>query len=257
MINAVIIDDEEISRKTLANLITEYFPDIKLSGTAGSVEEGIAIIRRHAPQLVFLDIAMPDGDGFEVLENTRDISFKTIFITAYHNYAIRAFEFSALHYLLKPVNVEDLERAVNRFSTTDTVEVERERIEILKQGMQDSIKKIALPTNDSILFVELDNIIRCEASHNYTIFYLKNKGTVVMSKSLQNYEKLLASYNFFRVHDKHLVNLKYVDQYRRGKGGFAVLKDGTEIEISIRKKDEFLHYIAMCLPTGKKPSTII
>ncbi|HYG15500.1 MAG TPA: LytTR family DNA-binding domain-containing protein [Bacteroidia bacterium] len=249
MINAVIIDDEEISRKTLANILNEYFPDIKLCGTACTVEEGISAIRKYTPRLVFLDIAMPDGDGFEVLENTRDIPCKTIFITAYHNYAIRAFEFSALHYLLKPINIEELERAINRFSASGTVEFEHERIEILKQGMQDTIKKIALPTNDSILFVELDHIIRCEASHNYTIFYLKNKGTAVMSKSLQNYEKLLTPYNFFRVHDKHLVNLKYVDQYRRGKGGFAVLEDGSEVEISIRKKDDFLHQISIF--TGK------
>lgn len=245
MINAVIIDDEEISRKTLANIITEYFPDVRLAGTAGTVEEGIAVIRKHTPQLIFLDIAMPDGDGFEVLEKTRDIAFKTIFITAYHDYAIKAFEFAALHYLLKPINIEELERGINRFSTTDSIEFEQERLEILKQGLQDSVKKIALPTNDSILFVELDNILRCEASHNYTIFYLKNKSTVVMSKSLQTYEKLLAPHNFFRVHDKHLINLKYVDQYRRGKGGFAILKDGSEIEISIRKKDDFLNHISI------------
>lgn len=249
MINAVIIDDEEISRKTLKNLISEYFSEITVVGMAASVQEGIAKINQHHPDLVFLDIAMPDGDGFEVIEKTMGIPYQTIFITAHHDYAIKAFEFAALHYLLKPINIEELEHAIARFRDVKIKEAFTQRFEILKQGFNNSFKKIALPTNDSILFIELASIIRCEASHNYTVFHLKNKEHVVMSKSLFNYENLLEPFNFFRVHDKHLINMKYVTKYIRGKGGSAIMEDGSEIEISTRKKEDFLRKISEIMHT--------
>lgn len=243
-IKAILADDEEISWKTLQNLLQMVSVPVEIQAVAKNVAETVAAIKTHDPDLLFLDIAMPDGDGFKVLEQTEDYAYEVIFITAHHEYAIRAFEFAALHYLLKPVNVTDLNEVLERFENRRKNKSYTERFNILKNGLKDQYSKIALPTQDSILFVDVEDIIRCEASHNYTIFYLKNGSHVIMSKSLRHYEQLLSNHTFFRIHDKHLVNLRYVAKYQRGKGGSAVLTDGSELEVSVRKKDDFLKQIA-------------
>lgn len=242
---AILVDDEETGWKTLRNMLSELYPELEIVAVAGTVAEAVNAMHLHKPDLLFLDISLPDGDGFKVLEHTKELDYSVIFVTAHHEYAIKAFEFAALHYLLKPVNALELQEVLKRYKSNRQLP---ERLEILKNGMNDSFRKIALPAQDSILFVDLDDVVRCEASHNYTIFHLKDKSHVVMSKSLRYYEKLLENSGFFRIHDKHLVNLGSVVRYRRGKGGSAVLSDGSELEVSVRKKDDFLKRIALYMP---------
>lgn len=240
MIKAVLIDDEQIGVLTLSNLLREYCPQVTVIATAGTVDEGVDAIRMHKPDIVFLDITMGAGDGFEVLERAEEKNFEVIFVTAHHEYAARAFELAALHYLLKPVNVEELQKAVERYERFHQVNVNEKRLEILKSGLNNDFRRLALPTQEGITFIDIDDVIRCEASQSYTIFYMSDKSQIVVSKSLSTYEKLLANSFFCRLHDKHLVNLRHVKKYLKGKGGQAILSDGTTVDVSVRRKEEFI-----------------
>ena len=238
-IRSLIVDDEETGWQTLRNMLESDFPEIEILHISTTVKDAERAIRQLKPDLVFLDISLPDGDGFQILKSTHGYTYEVIFITAHHEFALKAFDFAALHYLLKPVNPEELRNVLKRYKKLNLPE----RIDILQNGLNDKFRKIALPTNDSILFVDLDDIIWCEASHNYTVFHLRDKTQVVMAKSLLQYERMLQNHHFFRIHDKHMVNLKSVTKYQRGKGGSAILSDGSELQVSVRKKDDFLQKI--------------
>ena len=239
-IKALIVEDEVRSIASLKKLLEDYCPQVEVIAEAKSVGQAVAKISLLKPQLVFLDIALPDGDGFEVLERLPNRLFQVIFITAYDKYAIRAFEFSAIHYLLKPVSPVDLQNAVNRFGNdNEQVDLDK-KLTVLNENLKGQSKKLILPTSDGLRIVKLNELIRCEASRNYTTCYLTNKKEQIVSKSLGVFEEILSDYHFVRVHNTHLINLEYVSKYIKGKGGIIFMKDNTEIHVSKTKKTEFL-----------------
>lgn len=242
-INAVIVEDEKKSLLTLQSLLERYCPDVVVVGTAANVAEALRVIPSAQPDLVFLDIAMPDGDAFDLLNELEDINFEIVFITAYNDFALKAFDFSALHYLLKPVNHHDLVEAIHRFIRTRADLMINERIKILNQSLQNNFVKISLPTIDGLIILEIDSIIRIEASSNYCQFFLKDKSTVVVSKPLSHFENILSELFFFRVHNTHMINLKYVSRYQKGRGGLITMYDGSQISVSASRKKEFLEQL--------------
>lgn len=242
-IQTVIIDDERKSIELLIDMLLEFCPDVNVIGTANSVQTGKKLLQEVDADLVFLDIAMPDGYGFDLLDAISNQKFKVIFITAYNEYAVRAFEFSALHYLLKPINYEALEEAVARFRHSQLDHSSPIQDHIFRQALNKSFDRIALPAQNSLEFVVIRDIKYLKASGSYTEFLLTDGSRIIVSKTLSKYEDLLGSHGFHRVHDKYLINLNKVKSYVRGRGGYVLMDDGTEVSVSVRKKDEFLRMI--------------
>ncbi len=245
MTTAIIIDDEPRSVATLKNLIRDYCPDLQVINTAQSVEEGIKVLQSNQPNLLFLDIAMPDGSGFDLLEGVEHKEFEVIFTTAFDQYAIKAFDFSAMNYLLKPINPEELQKVVEQYKSISSKKDNPTRFKILENSLQDNFNRIALPCLDGIEFVELNDIVYCEADSNYCTFFLNKGSKTVVSRPLNTYEKLLSDSFFYRIHHKYLVNLKQVNKYIKGSGGQIILKNGTVLDVSVRKKEGFLKKMAM------------
>jgi two-component system, LytTR family, response regulator len=244
-IRAVIVDDMKHCIILLTKMLNKSCPSVEIVGTAQSVEEGILCINEHKPDLVFLDIDMPDGDGFEIIEHVEEKSFEVIFITAFDKYAMKAFEISALHYLLKPININDLKEAVKRFEDLKFDNGLENRIKVLNENLANPPTKIVLPTADTLSIYELDDIIRLESFNNYTTFYLVDKQKITVCKPINSYEELLSDLQFFRTHSKHLINMKFVRKYIKGRGGFIVLEDGIHVEVSEGKKKEFLKRLGL------------
>ncbi|MEA1877885.1 MAG: LytTR family DNA-binding domain-containing protein [Bacteroidota bacterium] len=240
LIHAVLVEDEDNSLEALEILLNKYCPDVQIDGRAQSVEEAIQIIDEIKPELVFLDIALPDGQGFEVLEGTNHTDFEVIFTTAYDQYALKAFEFSALDYLLKPINAEQLKQAVERFQEIRGQEDIGERVSVLKESLKNLNERIILSSMDGFEVYKIVDIIRCEANGSYTTFFITGDRKVVTSKTLNNFERLLEDMPFVRVHSKHLVNLNYIKKYISGRGGYIVFEDGTQVDVSERKKKAFI-----------------
>jgi len=239
IIKTVLVDDDRTSILTLQTLLGASFPQIKIVGTASLVNEAIPLIDETQPDLVFLDINMPDGEGFDVIEGVSYKDFQVIFITAFDKYAVRAFEFSALHYLVKPVTPEMLSSAVERYTEAKVEDIDN-RLTVLRDTLRSKNEKIIIPSTDGLNIVKLSDIVRLEANDVYTIFYMTNGQRFIASKPLNNYEKILEDLPFSRVHSKNLINLMYVKRYVKGKGGSVILEDNTEVEVSVRKKSDFL-----------------
>lgn len=237
----LIIDDEIKSRNTLNNFLVKYCPDIKVIGQADGVKTALEQINELKPELIFLDIEMGDGTGFDLLERLEDKSLKVIFVTAYNEYAIQAFRFSAVDYLLKPINPEELIAAVRKLHN-ETGEKEEQYHTLLSNHKK--IRKIALPTQEGIEFVSIEKIIRCEADNNYTRFHILGGKTMLVSKTLKEFQELLESQGFFRVHQSHLIHLNYVQKYMKGSGGVAVMEDGSHVDVARRKKEAFLEILS-------------
>lgn len=255
MIRTLIIDDEIKSQTTLQKLLERYCPGVEVIGFAGNVQTGVECIDRLHPDLVFLDISMPDGDGFEVLEKVGKRNFEVVFTTAFNDYAIKAFQFSALHYLLKPINYLELQDAINRYQQNHQNIDLNEKIKILYDSLNNQHQKIILPTANGLRIIELKQISHCEADGSYTKFYLVNNESLMVSKALSNFEEILPADVFCRVHSKHLINLNFVSHYIKGRAGRLVLLDGKEIDVSEGKKAEFikkLKNLAHFLPDSKK-----
>ena len=244
MIRAVIIDDEPLSVETLQNLIRAYCPSIEVIATAGSVEEGLQVLQTHTPELLFLDIAMPDGDGFEVLEKLDEKPFQVIFTTAYEEYAVKAFDFSAMNYLLKPISSEDLLKVVDQFEAQRKNQSRNLQFDILQETLRRQFQRIALPTLQGIEFVNLEDIIYCVAEGGYTNFHLRSDQMIMVSRSLGHYENLLTGTLFFRIHHKYLINLQYLTRYVKGSGGYVVMENGEHLDVSVRKKEGFMKVIS-------------
>lgn len=239
-IKAIIIDDEKNGRENLANTLLKYFPGIMVVAEADSALVGIEAIQKHAPDLVFLDIEMPDGNGFKVVEFFSDPPFDVIFVTAYDHYAIQAIRFSALDYILKPINILELRSAINRFGQR-----KKRDQRVLGQFLQNAEsalpeKKIALATGDKIEFCKIGQIIRCQSDGNYTNFYFVDAPTLLVSKTLNDFEEILDGYGFIRTHKAHLVNLMFVRSYHKNDGGYLKMTDSTSVPVSRRKKEEIL-----------------
>jgi len=243
MIKTVIVDDEENNVGTLQSLLTQFCPEIEIIGTAGNAKQAFTIINELQPQLVFLDIEMPMGNGFDLLEKLMPVNFEVIFVTAFDQYAITAFKFAALDYLLKPVSIDELKRAVNRSVIRIAEKNVNNRIESLIANFRSEaqgLKKIGLPTAEGLVFEEIENIMHLQAESNYTLVYIRNKKKMTITKSLKEFEDLLPASIFCRLHHSHIVNLNYITKYYKGRGGYVELTDGTTVEVSTRKKDDFL-----------------
>lgn len=242
-IRTLIVDDEELARKNLEFMLNDYCDGIQVVGEAANVRETKSFLKSNNIDLLLLDIEMPNGSGFDLLESIKDyIDFKIVFITAYHEYALRAFRYSAADYLLKPINPEDLQSAMKKVKPGFDKE-SPEKIDVLISNIQkrgERMDKIALASMEGLLFVSLDEIMYCESQDNYTQFFLIDGRRVMVSKTIKYFEEVLDSEKFFRVHRSNIINLKYIDKYVKGEGGFVVLKQGARIPVSRRRKESFL-----------------
>jgi len=239
IIRTILIDDEKMSLLTLKALLGGQFPKINIVGTGESVEQGVSLIDELKPDLVFLDIRLPDGEGFDVIEKVTFKHFKVIFITSSNKYAVKAFEFAALHYLVKPVTFEGLKTAIDRFKDFTEEDIDN-KLRIFRDSLKSKNEKIIIPSTDGLNIVKLGDILRLEADDVYTLFYMIDGHRYIASKPLNNYEKILEDLPFSRVHSKHLINLMFVKRYVKGKGGAVIMEDNKEVEVCVRKKAEFL-----------------
>lgn len=247
---ALIVEDEVRSRDFLRNLVAEFCPQITVDGMAANVEEAVAMINSQSPDIVFMDIEMQTGTGFDVLQQVKQRNFHVIFTTAYDHYAIKAIRFSAVDYLLKPINLEELQVAVAKAIDNIQQKEEGNKIDLLIKNLKRPAGEdfsISLSTSDGIEFVQLSKIIRLEANGPYTTFFMKDGRKIMVSKNLKEYEMLLTDHGYFRVHNSHIINLKEVRKMVKTDGGYAVMNDDSMIAISPKKKDEFMQLMAQRL----------
>ncbi|RCW37449.1 LytTR family DNA-binding domain-containing protein [Marinilabilia salmonicolor] len=235
---AVIIDDEKNARNTVTSMLTMVANDIEVVAQANGVETGLKTIEQHVPDLVFLDIHMKDGTGFDLLRRLPNYHFALVFLTAHDNYALEAFRFAAIDYLLKPVDPDELEKTIERVrqQKPDNQKV----MEVLLENMQktsSSPRKIALKTSDAIHLIYSDEIIHCESADNYTRFFLNNQKPLLVSQSMKSTEEMLTPLGFLRVHQSHLINLSQISKIDRKNGYHVEMTDGTEVPVAVRKKD--------------------
>lgn len=240
---AIIVDDELGPRESLEQLIQKNCKNIKVINKSDDVESAFTSINALKPELVFLDIEMQTGTAFDLLEKFDRIDFDIIFTTAFNHYAINAIRFSALDYLLKPVDVDDLKAAVARFEIKKHDEAALNyKFQNLLSNMQNDNrnKKIGIPDGDSLIFINIQDLIRCHSDGSYTSFHLVSGKKILASKPIGEYEELLQEERFFRIHRSYLVNLDHIKKYVKGEGGYVVMSDGAEVEVSRRKKNDFI-----------------
>lgn len=243
MLRAVIIDDIETIRRDNVMMIKTHCPNVSVIGQADSVESGVALVKQLSPDLVFLDVEMPDGTGFDLLQRLKPVTFKIIFITGYEDFATRAFRFSAIDYLLKPLRSTDLIEAVAKAEESLGSDILEARLNNLFANLErpKNLQKLLLKTMDKIYSVNVQDIVHCEADKNYTTFHFINAPSLVVSTNLKEYDNLLTPHQFFRSHKSHLINMAYFDHFVKSEGGNTiVMKNKATIPLSVRKKDEFL-----------------
>lgn len=244
MLTAIIIEDNPDALHLLKSNIERHHPEIEIINTAQSVVEAAKILRKSQPDILFLDIMLGDGTGFDVLEIIPDLSSKLIFVTASDEYAIRAFKFAAIDYVLKPYSEDDLNKAIQRAKAQ--LQPNKERLSILKETLaapEAKPDKISLHTLDKIIIVNLDDIVRCEADNNNTIFYLKDSPKVFVTKTLKYFADMLSGYEFLRVHQSHLVNIQFISAFIKTDGGYLLLKNKETVPVSVRKKVEVIEIL--------------
>ncbi len=241
----VIVEDEQASQAYLQSMLQKNFPDMEIAAVTDSVPESVAQIKKHHPQLVFIDVEIKMGNGFDVLEQVKGQSFEVIFTTAFNTFAVEAFRYHAIDYLLKPLDevhfVEAVGRCMKRLSSQNYSDQIGKLLEQLQPTMQKV--KLSVPTLDGIEFIPFSDIVYCEAQGNYTDFRLKTGLKITASRKLKDMEESLPQHLFFRIHHSYVVNLQYVKKYQRGRGGYVVLQDGTSIPVSSARKDEFLEWL--------------
>ena len=246
LLKAIIVDDEKSSLQNLQHKIREYCPDIRVVASSEKPEEAIVLIRQEKPDVIFLDIEMPRMSGLRMLDELEDYAGEIIFTTAYNHYAVEAIRISAFDYLIKPISIAELQNAVARLVKSRQHET-KDRLDILRQSLstsKDQEHKIAVPTSEGLEFIEIKNIIRIESSSNYSRIILAGGKNMLVTKLLKDFEDILLPYRFFRVHHSHLINMNYIQKYIRGDGGQVVLQNGDTVDVSRRKKEEFLRLIA-------------
>lgn len=246
-IRALLIDDEIDCLDVLEWTIRQQCPQVEIIGKCTSSSQGLDQIKAHKPDLVFLDIQMPHMNGFELLTRLMPVQFDVIFTTAYDHFAIKAFKFGAVDYLLKPIDPEDLKHAVQKsWQRSNAIESGNvnELLNNLKQLNQPSRTKIAVPSMDGLIFLHINDIISCEANSNYTIMHLHGQENITATKTLKSFCELLEPYHFCRVHQSHLINTEHLVRYVKGEGGYVVMSDGSSISVSRANKEKFLQLVS-------------
>jgi two-component system, LytTR family, response regulator len=246
MLKTVIIDDDYVSRMILREMLEKFLDNIEILGEAGSVADGIKLIEDSNPDVVLLDISLPDGTGFDLLDKLKKISFKLIFITAYSEYAIKAFKYSTFDYIIKPINVEDLTKAIMRIPEIHNAD-NNTSVNSLKENLSATVEKnsktIALPEPNGFAIIKVEDIIRCEGKRNYTRIIFKEGAEKIVSRTLLEFEHLLTPLGFIRIHRSHLVNILNVVRYIKSEGGMVELKSGELLKVSPKHKEELLNKI--------------
>lgn len=246
MLKAIIVDDEPKARENLQLLLQDFVEGVQVVALCQNIAEAAQAIQQHSPEVVFLDIQLQRETGFDLFAKVMEVNFEVIFTTAYTEYAIKAFKFSAIDYLLKPIDIEELRRAVSKVArrvNNNMTSRLTHLLQNLKNGSSEN-SKIALPTLEGLVFVNVKEILYCEASSNYTTIFT-NDGKYVVSKTLKEYDELLSEHNFFRIHNSYLININSIKKYVRGEGGYVVLNNNTSLDVSKRKKDAFLNKIGV------------
>ena len=242
LLRTVIIDDEAHIRRSLSRMLAEECPNVEIAGYADGVENGLKAIEKYHPDLVLLDIKMNDGTGFELLRRAKPINFRVIFITAFEEFAIQAFRFSAIDYLLKPVNADDLSEAIQK--ATQNIDHDfANQIKVLEENLNaknPNEKKIVLKTSNAIWIVKTREILYCEADLSYTKFFLSNGKTILVSGNLMEFEEILRESGYFRAHKSFLVNLSEIVRFEKGDGGFLVMSNDDRVPVASRKRDELM-----------------
>ncbi len=241
MLKVVIVDDEIPSQETLESLLEEYCVEVKIVGTADNVEDAISCIEGLKPHLVFLDIELQSGTGFDILSRLKHQDFLVVFTTAFEHYALKAIKYAAMDYLLKPIDIKELQQAVHKAHqqlSFGHYELQREKL-LSNLSMPEEDQTLALKLSDSFKFIHISEICYCQADGPYTNIKLTSGQTVVQSKNLKEFEELLGEMGFIRIHHSYLVNRKEIDRLTKGKNAFVEMKDGTQISVSSRKREEF------------------
>lgn len=243
MLTAIIVEDEKASRDTLASYLQKYCPDVKLLAMAEDIFQGKEAIEKHSPDVVFLDVEMPRGNAFDLLESFDDVDFASVFVTAFSNYAIQALNISASYYILKPVDIDELVRAVEKIKAQKAGNKHNLQTKILLENIQAESKqqqKVVLPLMEGFEVVPLNEVIRCQADDNFTVFHLCSGKKIMVSRTLKFYDEMLAEYDFVRVHKSHLINFHHIKRYIKGKGGQVQMNDESTVDVSPTKKKHLM-----------------
>lgn len=246
MIRGIIVEDEKHSRETLVGMLQRYCKNVEIVAEADSYRGGLAMIKEHHPDVVFLDIQMPDGSGFRLLEEVGKVDFEIIFTTAFDQFAIKAIKYSALDYLLKPIDPEELVNSLKKVEAKLSSRGVNENIQVLLDNIKSKEPdphKIVLSTSEKIHIIETDQILRCESDNYYTNFFLIDGKKILVSKTLKENEEMLGGHNFIRPHKSHLVNVKYIKGFLRNDGGYIEMTDGSKIPVSRRKREKIIEII--------------
>lgn len=244
-LTAILVDDMPVALDMLANDITNNHTEIKIIGKATSVVEAAKLLRKQQPDILFLDIMLGDGTGFDILEIFPDLKSKIIFVTASDAFAIKAFKFAAIDYILKPYSDEDLASSIEK--AQNQIQPDKEQLDVLQEAVtlpNNKPNKISLHTLEKIVVVNINEIIRCKSDNNYTTFFFKDKSKTLVSKTLKHYADLLKEVGFLRVHQSHLINTTYIKEFIKADGGYLMLTDNSNIPVSVRKRNEVLEVLS-------------
>ncbi|MFA5418130.1 MAG: LytTR family DNA-binding domain-containing protein [Bacteroidales bacterium] len=246
MLRTIIVDDEPNARQVIRNILDLYCTQVEVVGEAENVKQGLALLKDKKPDLVILDIRMPDGTGFDLLAKAKGMNFRFIIITAYEQYAIQAIKRSALDYIMKPINANELIEAIEKAVLTENkLENESLKLDNYLHNLQRDAEehRVVLNTLNSIYAVKIKEIVRCMADKNYTEVFLLNGKHLILSKTLKDFEEMLTEYGFFRTHQSHLINIRFIESYEKGLGGTVVMSDNSKVPVSSRRKELFLKLI--------------
>jgi len=243
---AIIIDDEKNQRNVIHQILKKYCPDISVVGEVANIDNAFSLIKTHYPDLIFLDVEMPHGSGFDLLTKFDKIPFEVIFVTGFGQYAVKAFEFNALHFIQKPIDDRVIMQAVARARVRMQEKTRANYYDVVLENLRQPMNpenQIAIPLAEGFEFIKVKDIVRCKSDAGSTFIYLSNKKRIFSSKNLKEYQKLLADYNFYRIHNSHLVNMSHIKKYLKQDGGAVIMSDNSEIPISRRRKDTFLELL--------------